>query len=308
MTTKKSTVTVDAGAYSEYTPDYFTGDEIDITIKAFEDSVYLDFPDWSRVERKIRSFMNNDTPLYGHEPHNEHYPVDRSEIETREDAIELLFDILEDFDRDEQPEKTTQYCVKYKSAFKVLVSVCLTGKDGDIKVKPYKRHIEEHTYEDGHITMNTHISPEHADREHLKVVETFCEIVDDVTDDKYWHGYRDGRSSAGKNSSWSELMWQSFENNWDGDIDTMLELGKFFAKIGQVPCNRKNVLFDIPVWSTPTGSYVNTISSVVSNECPKCGTDKDECWECTESSNQTRVPNSYKCTECGFTKKGITTG
>jgi len=98
-------------------------------------------------------------------------------------------------------------------------------------------------------------------------------------------------------------------SNWKDDAPGVIQdVAEELVKQDTMLCNRTGELFTLGEWGRPSGSYVATVSADESSRCPKCGAPKSEFWECIRSSRRTRVPNKYKCQNCGKTKKGITTG
>lgn len=98
-------------------------------------------------------------------------------------------------------------------------------------------------------------------------------------------------------------------NNWKDEAPGVIQdVAEELVQQDTMLCNRTGDLFTLGEWGRPSGSYVATVSADQSSRCPKCGAPKDEFWECIRSSRRTRVPNKYKCQNCGKTKKGITTG
>jgi len=211
---------------------------------------------------------------------------------------------------------TNDYCVKAIPLFKSVVDVRTEWKGKDLWTGPkltrygalQKRRGDASFIGDDKVSHRI-LDPTDCDPVHVELVGEFATTVGDVQEDDYWRGYRNGAHSEGDEMlGWDEIAWRCFDKRWSGNEDLLLDAGKWLAREGMVPCNRTNALFPIPEWSTPTGSYVATISSLVGGGCPNCGADKDEHWECIKSSNRTRVPNKYQCQECGHTKEGITTG
>lgn len=200
MASKTRTVTV-----ATPTREYPTADEMDVELHAFSDSVYIKWPDFGRVDRKIAKMIKKDV----------------WDVETAAEAAEYC-SYLTDAG---VPEKrfTSDYCLHKKTVMQYGA---------------------------------TH------------------ELSSDA----------------------------------ECDMEYLLDAAEYFVNRGVVPCNRTKELFEIPKWGTPTGSYVATVSAEQKDKCPNCGAPKSDNWECVRSSRRTRVPNTYKCTECGHTKKGITTG
>ena len=107
----------------------------------------------------------------------------------------------------------------------------------------------------------------------------------------------------------ADKLLKYVSESWhDDDEGLMLDIARELTEEGLMVCNRTGDVFEFGNWSAPTGSYVCTIKAEEGNRCPKCGAPKDKFWECIRSSNRTRVPNKYKCQNCGKTKEGITTG
>lgn len=98
-------------------------------------------------------------------------------------------------------------------------------------------------------------------------------------------------------------------NNWQNDDSgLMAHVAEQLAESGVMLCNRSGKLFTLGEWGRPTGSYVATVADDEASRCPECGAPKSEYWECIRSSRRTRVPDKYKCQNCGTTRNGITTG
>lgn len=242
------------------------------------------------------------------EQYSEHVPDD-----VDGDTIEIDVEAFDDtcyikfprFDR----RGTNDFCMSAMDIFHALIRV--TDRS-EIEVDPVLRRMG--VLGDGPFGADSNVSTRiigdvtEADIAHLKAFETFTSTIAGFQYDEYWNGYRDGAANNGGSHSWPDIAWTAFESRWDGDKDLLLEIGEWFVQNGYAVCSRSRALFPIPEWSTPTGSYVATISDVYDGTCPTCGADKDEHWECIESSNRTRVPNKYKCNECGVVEKGITTG
>lgn len=259
MASKEDTVMVPAEQYSDYTPEDFDGDEIEIGVHAFGDKVYLKFPRWGRGG-------------------------------------------------------TNDFAVSAKSLFQATIRI--TDRGG-LEVEPVLRRMNvlmkrerDHVMGDD-TTVQTTILGNKADNapEHLKLVEEFTTTIAGFQEDEHWVGYKRAANKFGdERYEWKDVAWDCFNFQWAGNVDLLLEAGKWMARDGMAVCSRSNAFFPIPEWTTPTGSYVATISNVYKGKCPECGADKDEHWECIKSSNRTRVPNRYKCNECGATRDGITTG
>jgi predicted RNA-binding Zn-ribbon protein involved in translation (DUF1610 family) len=111
-------------------------------------------------------------------------------------------------------------------------------------------------------------------------------------------------------AEYDEKLMGYIKSNWrDDDPGIIHDVAQQLAVAnGLMLCNREHELFTLGEWARPTGSYVNTISDDSANQCPNCGAPKSEYWKCTRKSRRTRVPNRYKCTNCGTMKSGITTG
>jgi len=110
-------------------------------------------------------------------------------------------------------------------------------------------------------------------------------------------------------TSRADKLLHYVEDNWqDDDPGVIQDVAEDLARQDTMLCNRTGELFTLGEWGRPSGSYVATVSADESRRCPKCGAPKDEFWECIKSSRRTRVPNRYKCQNCGKTKSGITTG
>mgnify|MGYP000019879876 CR=1 FL=1 len=276
----KETVSVPVETFGDVIPDWFEGDNVPIEVTAFDSKVYLDFPRFGTVERDIQGLLQNDSILHGSEPP---YPIKRSEITEREEAVEIVMS-MDNHGPETVPDNTTQYCVGVKTLIKSTMRV------GDRRGK---------------------LVPLMSNNDDLDdlIRDMFVETVEGHGDEEYLGGYRDGISKGrGEHVTPSDMWEKIFDHMFDGDQETMLEAGKLMAQKGEVPSNRSHEWFPIPHWGVPTGSYVATVSESESGSCPECGADKDDHWECTRSSRRTRVPNNYRCTKCGHTQKGITTG
>lgn len=122
------------------------------------------------------------------------------------------------------------------------------------------------------------------------------------------------QEGAGSEKEWfdsttrKEKLLHYVDNVWDNDDALIREVAEELVRQNVMVCNRTGDLFTLGEWGRTTGNYVATVASDETNRCPKCGAPKDEFWECIKSSRRTRVPNKYKCQNCGKTKKGITTG
>jgi len=208
---------------------------------------------------------------------------------------------------------TNDICMSAGPIFNALVQI---DNYAGFEVKPClrrmgvlrKRESDFVTGDDTDVTT-THISPSSAHPAHLQVVGEFCETISGFQEDEHWKGYRRAANKFGDGRySWTDVAWDCFNDRWDGNSELLREVGHWFGKEGWAVCSKSEALFPAPEWSTPTGSYVATISDVYSGKCPECEADKSDNWECISSSNRTRVPNKYKCQNCGATRKGITTG
>jgi len=287
-----------------------TADSIPIDISAFDDKLYLTVPDFGRIERKAQRHVSSDTVLHGDGPE---YPVDRSEIDTIDEALQLEFD-RRGLSTDYVPEPSDQYCMHLDSICRCFLKVYDANRsrnNPDVTVEPQDRNLitdPDAVYDQGSVSTHQYGDVSAYDRRLFLLIEAFGHTVGNVAESEYWQGYLDGQSNAGERIGWDEIAWTKFDREYDGDAEMLCEIGTYLAETGQVVCNRTNALFPIGEWSCPTGSYVNTISDVFDGTCPECGADKDDNWECISSSNRTRVPNKYKCTECGATRNGITTG
>lgn len=209
---------------------------------------------------------------------------------------------------------TNDFCVNAMSLFQATIRV--TDRGG-LEVEPVLRRMnvllkQERDYVTGNDSdVQTTILGDlsDADPAHLQLVEEFTTTISGFQEDDYWIGYKRAANKFGDDRyQWPDVAWDCFEDEWDGNTDLMLEAGEWLAREGMAVCSRSNALFPAPEWTTPTGSYVATISDVYDGTCPYCGADKDEYWECIESPASTRRGNLYRCNECGETKRGISTG
>lgn len=209
---------------------------------------------------------------------------------------------------------TDDMCMSFDSILKALIRV--TDRGG-LEVEPILRRMnvlrkreEDYVHGDDSDVATTILGDkQETERVHLELVEAFCETIAGFQDDEYWQGYRKGMTySSDRRYDWTDVAWDVFNDRWEGDVNLMLKLGRWFAVEGWAVCSKSQALFPAPEWTTPTGSYVSTMSEVYSGKCPDCGADKEENWERISSSNRTRVPNKYQCQECGTKRKGITTG
>jgi predicted RNA-binding Zn-ribbon protein involved in translation (DUF1610 family) len=276
MVSKEDTINVPADTYSNALPDDYDEETVEIGLTAFSDKLYLKFP---RLDRR----------------------------------------------------GTNDMCMSFGSIVKALIRVTDSGRAsrsssvdkqsesnrGGLEVEPILRRMnvlrkqdEDFVHgDDDDVTTTILGNRQENEPVHLKLVEAFCTTIGGFQDDEYWQGYKRAANKFGdERYEWKDVAWDVFSEEWNGDIDLMLELGEWFAREGWAVCSRTDALFPAPEWSTPTGSYVATISAVHGGKCPNCGADKSENWECIKSSNRTRVPNKYKCQECGTTRNGITTG
>lgn len=90
----------------------------------------------------------------------------------------------------------------------------------------------------------------------------------------------------------------------DRSQDLMQRVAEHFAHdLQEVPCNRCGAMVWVDEWR---GSYAKNQCAGCSKKCYDCGAENS--YECIRSSRRTRVPNIYKCTECGHRKEGIITG
>lgn len=71
-------------------------------------------------------------------------------------------------------------------------------------------------------------------------------------------------------------------------------------------CPKHDHLIPASQWGCPNGSYVYNMCKQGTKECPECG--KTETLEVSSTSNSTRSPTTYRCSECGELVRGITTG
>jgi rubredoxin len=122
-------------------------------------------------------------------------------------------------------------------------------------------------------------------------------------------------NGAGSEKDWfddttrADKLLKYAGDNWHDEAPgVMQDVAEELARQDTMLCNRSGDLFTLGEWGRPSGSYVATVSADESRRCPRCGAPKDEFWECIRSSRRTRVPNRYKCQNCGKTKTGITTG
>lgn len=194
---------------------------------------------------------------------------------------------------------TSQYCADAIDVFQATVNV-----DRDLNAEPALRKFAV-LYDDSFVDDDEIIvhNPNQVDEYHWFLVETVQEVLSGVKEDPYWQGYVKGATST-----WMEEVWTIFEEEWDGDEELMAESAYWLSREGMAVCARAKALFPIPEWSSPTGSYVNTISSLSAGVCPECEAPKSESWEVVSSSSRTRVADVYQCQQCGHKKKGITTG
>lgn len=256
MASTQSTVEVPASQYESHLPDDFEEDSIELTVVAFDDSVYIKFPRFGR--RGTDDICINAEPLF------------RTLIRVT-DHRELSVDPI-------------------------------LRKLGVLEDGPFTRSESE-------ITTSTIMDKSATDPAHLRLVEEFTTEIAGFDESDYWNGYMDASFKYSEESvSWPDLAWTCFFDRWNGNRELLLDVGVWLARNGWAVCNRSKALFPIPEWSVPTGSYVASISSVFDGQCPNCGADKNEHWECITSSHRTRVPNKYQCGECGHIKSGITTG
>lgn len=106
-----------------------------------------------------------------------------------------------------------------------------------------------------------------------------------------------------KGDSYSELVVPDDELE---EKEEVIEFAKEALAAGVSYC--KDCGESVPVGSLecPTGSYVANTCSDCKNACSGCGA---KSWTVKKSSGtSTTKPTVYACTECGNTKKGITTG
>lgn len=290
-----TTVTVDAETYSYALPDWFEGDSLPIEITAFSDKVYLDFPAFDRFESRIERRADVDAVSF-------------------EQALDGWLSETGD-DRTFVPDRTRQFCAKIDSILLACVSIRDNWRGEQLFVGPHYRYLITENGENSIVSDNGDVfTRRHGDtdeyhRTHRKLVEQVEETIDGIRDDDYWVGYKDGRSrGADQRVQWSNIAQRAIEQQFEPTEELMQEIGVWMAETGQTVCNRSRAWFPIPDWTTPTGSYVATISDVHDGTCPSCGADKDEHWECIESPASIRRPNLYQCNECGTKKRGITTG
>lgn len=115
--------------------------------------------------------------------------------------------------------------------------------------------------------------------------------------------------SLADDAGYDDKLMKYIMNNWqDDDPGIIHDVAQELLEDDLMLCNRTHELFTLGEWARLTGSYVNTISDDSANSCPNCGAPKSDYWECIRSSRRTRVPDRYKCTNCGTMKSGITTG
>lgn len=245
----------------------------------------------------------------------EQYVPDDYESETLGIAVSAFDDSVyikfPRFDR----SGTNDFCMSAESIFRATVRV--TNRR-DVTIKPCLREMNVlREQRDGFpitgngqdVTTRIFNDRDAVSDEHNALVTEFEQTVGGVQDSDYWKGYKSAASNfADSQYGWIDVLWDAFEHQWDGSVSLLLDAGTWFARDGVVVCSRSNALFPIPEWTTPTGSYVATISDLYDGTCPDCGADKDEHWECVKSPASTRKPNVYKCHECGKKTRGITTG
>lgn len=107
----------------------------------------------------------------------------------------------------------------------------------------------------------------------------------------------------------SDKLLKYVSDNWrESDPGILQDVAEALVTQDLMLCNRTGKLFTLGNWGRSTGSYVATVASDEARRCPNCGAPKDEFWECIRSSRRIRVPNKYKCQNCGKTTSGITTG
>lgn len=213
---------------------------------------------------------------------------------------------------------TNDFCMSAENIFKATVKVKANWKGEDLWVGPHLRQMKVLRERDSDFVTgepdDVYITSysgktDSLPQEHVELINEFSGTIDGFEEEDYWVGYKRAANKFGDSMvNWDELAWDCFKRRWDGNKELLLDVGKWFARDGIAVCSRTKAFFPIPEWTTPTGSYVATVSDVHEGKCPDCGADKDEHWECYSSSNRTRVPNKYKCTECGYKKSGITTG
>lgn len=133
-----------------------------------------------------------------------------------------------------------------------------------------------------------------------EVVENGAEWLDDGAGaDKEWW---DDTTRADK-------LMKYVSSNWRDDASGILrDVTEELVEQEVMMCNRTGDLFTLGEWGYTDGAYVATVEADEANRCGNCGAPKSEFQKCIRSSRRTRVPNRYKCTNCGNTTEGITTG
>lgn len=254
----------------------------------------------------------SDTVTVPADQYSEHVPDDRETIDIGISAFsDKLYLKFPRFDR----RGTNDFCMSDMSILRALVHIKDPRRADGIEISPVKREMAVLREKRGQYTTDdptrvTRVSPSAQDVRsvHQELVDDVTDHIDGIQDDEYWRGYRNGMGKAGEHVQWDDMAWIVLDKEWATDAETLATIGRWFIEDGVAVCSRTNALFPIPEWSTPTGSYVATISDVYDGTCPFCGADKDKHWECIKSPNSTRKPNVYKCNACGGTKRGITTG
>lgn len=275
MVSIEDTFDVPADTYSHVLPSDYDEDTVEIGVTAFSDKLYLKFPRFDR--RGTNDMCMSADAIFEALVQTDSY----ADFEVKPSLRRM--GVLRKRESDFGSPSDADSAASQSSADFV------TGDDSDV--------------------ATTHISPSSAHPAHLKVVGEFCETIADFQEDDYWQGYKRAANKFGDEMyDWSAVAWDVFDTEWDGNKELLLDVGKWFANEGWAVCSKTKALFPAPEWSTPTGSYVSTMSDVHSGKCPECGADKDEHWECYSSSNRTRVPDKYKCEQCGARRNGITTG
>lgn len=310
MVSKTRTVDVPVEQYADVVPDWYWSDTVPIEVTAFSDKLYIDFPDWSRVEREVDRLLDNDDLVHstGDEPA---YPLDRSRITSREQALMwvvprycnddgLVIDATGD-------TKTSQFCTGITNVMRAYVSYEPDKRLGP-DFAPIKRY-----YRDGQ-ERNRHYNGSSddpldwdLDHTHKRLLTAFRNVVGDEITSAYYQGYHDGSGD-----DWNDIAHRIFRDEFEGHQDLCLDVGTWFAETGEVVSQRSNRCFPIPDWGRTSGSYVATVASFEAGQCSQCGASLSETRTCTRSSNRTRVANRYQCDPekggCGHSFTGITTG
>jgi hypothetical protein len=284
MAPKERTVEVDSELFEDSIPEYYTDETVPIELTAFDDKLYVDFPDWSRVEQKRESDLHENV------------------IERLTDDRNLPLNA-----RDET--KTSQFLLKAESMFRAMVTYERSSELDSGEVKPMLRFYgscDEQTHRNDIVYTRRYNQLDELG--HLKVVEAFASTLADHIDTPYWEGYRDGSGD-----DWSDVAFKCFSRHWNGDAELLLDVGEYLVSEGIAISERTNTAFPIPHWGTTNGgNYVCTIAAREAATCSKCGSELTETRTCTSSSNSTTKANRYKCDPekggCGHSFNGITTG